>query len=170
MRTVGRPGAPLPLEQAEGVPLLAAGPFDHVGIVVPDLAAAMRAHLTLGPAERWTVLPPRTAASPGASRYRDRPGDYASRIAFSPDGFVELIEPVRGPSVYHDWIAGRGYGLHHLAVRVAELAPQTQAMADAGFAALQSIVGYGPNADGGHVYFDTADRMGYLLEAVRPPS
>jgi hypothetical protein len=76
---------------------------------------------------------------------------------------------VSGPSIYAEWLATHGFGLHHLAVEVELLSDAIILMAQAGFAVLQSATGYGPGGTGGHAYFDTEPALGYLLEAIEPP-
>ncbi len=57
----------------------------------------------------------------GAScTYRGRPADSAAHLSlgYLGDIQVELIEPVRGPSLYTEFLETTGPGLHHLAFLV----------------------------------------------------
>ncbi len=95
-------------------PLL--GKVVQLGFVVRDAdAAAARYETTvsLGP---WTVyvLKPTLLRD---RRYLGQPGEYAMKIALASDASgltYELIEPLAGPSVYHDFLSERGEGLHHI--------------------------------------------------------
>lgn len=142
----------------------------QIGIVVSDLDEALRAHSAHRPVAQWRVMPARTGPVPG-STYRGQPGTYAVRLAFSGQNpEIELIQSVRGPSIYQEWVDARGYGLHHLAVEVRSLDEAVEEMAAAGFEVAQSVVGFGPNGDGAYAYFDTVALLGYFLEAIRQPS
>ena len=90
---------------------------------------------------------------------------HADRLAGSAPQ-VELIEPVEGPSIYHDWLESHPHGVHHLAVYVESLDAAIASMAAAGYALLQSGAGYGLDGDGGYAYFDTEHDFGVVLEAI----
>jgi methylmalonyl-CoA/ethylmalonyl-CoA epimerase len=110
--------------------------------------------------------------SPGRGRYiyRGEPAVFAIRLAFSSTTpQLELIQPLAGPSIYDEWLASHSYGMHHLGVVVSSLTDAIAEMRAVGYEVIQSGAGYGPAGDGGHAYFDTADALGYLLEAIEPP-
>jgi methylmalonyl-CoA/ethylmalonyl-CoA epimerase len=151
------------------VPSLAGRAVGQVGILVPDLEGALDRYSSrweLGP---WAgyVYGPETLPS---STYRGRPGRYSMRIALAGSApQVELIEPVEGPSIYHDWLESHPHGVHHLAVYVESLDAAIASMAAAGYALLQSGAGYGLDGDGGYAYFDTEHDFGVVLEAIEVP-
>jgi methylmalonyl-CoA/ethylmalonyl-CoA epimerase len=143
----------------------------QVGIVVADLDAAVAAHSQLSgctPADwRLDVFGP---DSVDELSVRGAPAEFSMRLAFhgaSPE--LELIQPLAGPSIYAEWLAGQGGGLHHLAVAVTSLADATAAMERAGFPTLQAGWGFAPGGRGGFAYYDTAAALGYILEAVELP-
>ncbi len=93
----------------------------------------------------------------------------STRLAFSPSTpEIELVQHVAGDSIYSEWLAAHGFGLHHMAVDVEDLRTVIDSMTSAGFELLQVGLGYGPNGSGGHGYFDTEDALGYILEAIEP--
>ena len=148
--------------------LRSAAPF-QIGILVPEMRSGLEAYtrlLGLGPWSRW-VYGPETVPN---LTYRGTPAGYSIEIAFSGEApQVELIE-VRGrPSLYHEWIDARGYGLHHLGVRVDSVLRAVDEMTTAGYEVLQSGSGYGLDGDGGFAYFDTLDELGVIVEAIEPP-
>ena len=55
--------------------------------------------------------------------YRGRPADYATRLALSWLGQtrIELIEGLRGPTVYDERVRRHGYGVQHLGVLVDDM-------------------------------------------------
>jgi hypothetical protein len=143
----------------------------QVGIVVADLDAAVAAHSELcdcTPADwRLDVF---GRDSVDELTVRGAPAEFSMRLAFygaSPE--LELIQPLEGPSIYAEWLAGQGGGLHHLAIAVTSLDEATAAMERAGFATLQAGRGFAPDGRGGFAYYDTAPALGYVLEAVELP-
>jgi methylmalonyl-CoA/ethylmalonyl-CoA epimerase len=143
----------------------------QVGIVVPDLEAAMRAY---GPArgagdiwKLWTY--DETVMS--ERRFRGSVGTFSMQIALGgSEPQLELIQPLQGPSLYHEYLEECGSGLHHLAFEVADIAAVISEMESAGFPLLQAGFGFGADGSGGFAYFDTKTALGYFAEAVHPPS
>lgn len=100
----------------------AAWPLGHlpaitqIGAVVEDLQGTMEAyHTTLGwgPWHIYEHKPPVLHDL----RLRGEPVEFnmlAAEIQVGPIGF-ELIQPLGGPSVYREWLANKGEGLHHVA-------------------------------------------------------
>ena len=141
----------------------------QVALIVPDLDSALRQwSLVLGRSD-WYIV---TYGPDNVARltYQGEPGNCRFRLAFAGRApQIELIEPLRGPSIYHDWVAERGYGLHHLGFRVPSVqAAMDRATAD-GIKILQSGQGYGLDGDGGFAYLDTQERLGVILEAIEVP-
>ena len=151
------------------VPSLAGlAPF-QMGFVVRDLERAARefdARLAAGPWRGWIFGPQ------GEGReYRGRAAEWTLRLALnarSPQ--YELIEPLDGPSVHADWLAQRGEGFQHVAYVVASLERTTAELETAGHPAIARIRSFGADGDGAAAYFDTAEALGFLVEAVEPPS
>jgi catechol 2,3-dioxygenase-like lactoylglutathione lyase family enzyme len=142
----------------------------QVGIVVPDLEAAMRAYgAPHGAGDVWKVWTYDENIM-GERRYRGSSGTFSMRIALGgSDPQLELIQPLQGPSIYHEYLEERGCGLHHLAFRVPDLTTAIAEMEQAGFALLQAGFGFGADRSGGFAYFDTVRALGYVAEAVEPP-
>jgi methylmalonyl-CoA/ethylmalonyl-CoA epimerase len=55
--------------------------------------------------------------------YRGKPGTFGMRLGWQRHGAVpfEWIQPLKGPSTYHDYSAKHGEGFHHLAFNVADM-------------------------------------------------
>jgi methylmalonyl-CoA/ethylmalonyl-CoA epimerase len=143
---------------------------DQVGIVVGDLDAAIAryaATFACGPWEVWTYGPDVMAES----SFRGAPGSFAMRLALAGSNpQIELIEPLSGPSLYHEWLAERGEGLHHLGMRVGDLAAAVGELERSGHRVLQSGRGYGQDGDGGFAYLDTTAELGVVLELIEAPA
>ncbi|HCB05894.1 MAG TPA: VOC family protein [Nocardioides sp.] len=152
------------------LPFLAEGQIVQIGIVVPDLKAALRtwsAALGLGP---WIGFhfTPETVQD---FTYRGEPATYSIDIAMTGAGpQVELIEVHGEQSLYHEWTDVHGYGIQHLGIRVAEMEPVKQEMLDAGYELIQSGHGYGAAGDGAFAYFDTLEEFGTIFELIQVPA
>ncbi|HMN98283.1 MAG TPA: VOC family protein [Miltoncostaeaceae bacterium] len=90
----------------------------QIGIVVPDLEAAIRAweeRLGVGP---WTVFTLDPADCRDV-RVNGRPAEWSARAATTMVGEVmlELIEPVRDDDLFGTFLAEHGPGVHHVAMR-----------------------------------------------------
>jgi hypothetical protein len=82
----------------------------------------------------------------------------------------ELIEPLDGPSIHGDWLEEHGEGFHHVGYIVQSLQQTTAEMEAAGHPPIARIHSFGAAGDGAAAYYDTADALGFLVEAVEPPS
>jgi glyoxalase/bleomycin resistance protein/dioxygenase superfamily protein len=143
-------------------------PF-QIAFVVRDLERAARdfdARLRAGPWRGWVFGPQ------GQGReYRGRPAEWTLRLALndrSPQ--FELVEPLAGPSIHADWLAEGGEGFHHLGYVVDSVERVTAEMEAGGHPAIARIHSFGASGDGAAAYYDTADALGFLVEAVEPPS
>jgi len=146
------------------------GRIDQIGIVVRDLDAALpRYDAAMGgaPWRGWTYGPELLVAQ----EYRGRASAFEMRIALSSSTpQIELIQPLRGPSLYHEWLEDHGDGFHHVGTWVPDLAAATERMRGHGFELLQLGRGFGLDGDGGFAYFDAADPLGTILELIEVPA
>ncbi len=151
------------------LPFLSQSRIVQIGIVVPDMAKGLRAWsaaLGLGPWIGYHFTPDTVRDF----TYRGRPADYSIDIAMTSSGpQVELIEVHGERSLYHEWTDVHGYGIQHLGIRVAEMAPVKQEMLAAGYELIQSGHGYGAAGDGEFAYFDTSRDFGTIFELIQVP-
>jgi methylmalonyl-CoA/ethylmalonyl-CoA epimerase len=122
--------------------------------------------LTAGPWRGWIFGPQ------GEGReYRGAPAEWTLRLALngrSPQ--FEVIQPLDGPSIHADWLEERGEGFHHVGYVVSSLEQTTAEMEAAGHPVIARIHSFGADGDGAAAYYDTADTLGFLVEAVEPPA
>jgi LAO/AO transport system kinase len=128
--------------------------IDHLGIAVPALEAAIAFYESLGlqVAQRETVSHEKV------------------RVALLPagDSRIELLEPCAAGSPLEKFLAKRGPGLHHVALRVPDL--------DAAMARLVAggarLLGEPRAGAGGHryVFVHPASSGGVLLELIQESS
>jgi methylmalonyl-CoA/ethylmalonyl-CoA epimerase len=90
----------------------------QVSMVVRDLEATMRTYVDeygIGPWQIYEFDPDRVAPLPGGEAPAP---DSAWRIAVTMVGSVqwELVQPLDDRSIYADFLATKGEGLHHVAV------------------------------------------------------
>lgn len=146
------------------------GRIDQVGIVVRDLDTALDRFSETIDSAPWRVYTygPELLS---AQEYRGRPTKFEMRIALSSTTpQIELIEPVRGPSLYHDWLEASGEGQHHVGTFVPDLDAGIATMERHGFHVLQAARGYGLDGDGGFAYLSTQHRLGVILELIEVPA
>lgn len=91
----------------------------QIAWVTTDLDATESALTTLLGAKKWIRVPD-VHFGPDTCTYRGRPANFVAHISFSyaGDTQLELIAPVRGDSVYSEFLDRAGPGLHHICVAV----------------------------------------------------
>jgi catechol 2,3-dioxygenase-like lactoylglutathione lyase family enzyme len=94
----------------------------QIAWVTRDLDATEKALTTLLGAKKWIRMPA-VHFGPDACTYRGRPADFVADIALSyaGDTQLELIAPVRGESIYTEFLDRAGAGLHHICVEVDDI-------------------------------------------------
>jgi methylmalonyl-CoA/ethylmalonyl-CoA epimerase len=144
-------------------------PTGQVAFVVTDLDAAVRSwlHLGIGPWTIWTFDERRLSEM----RYRGEAGSFALRVALCSIGPLtyELVQSLRGPNIYEDFLDARGPGMHHLGYYVDDIDGAIAAMEAKGYQVVQAGRGFGIDGDGAFAYFDTVDDYGCYYEAILAP-
>lgn len=139
----------------------------QVAVVVHDIEAAVRVYsdrFGLGP---WPVL---THDSPylTGTRIRGKNTRYSMRIASVQVGSVawELIQPLEGQSIYAEFLATRGEGMHHVLVRHSQAQYEVvlSAYAERGHPPLMEGTIAGKTGLVDFAYLDTADGLKTILE------
>lgn len=125
--------------------------LDHFGIAVRDLEAAC---------ERWGAL------GLEAEGREEVPHEQV-RVAMLPlaSGRIELLEPTSPDSAIARFLGKRGEGLHHVALRVPDLAAAVERMKRKGMRLVNEAIQTGA---GGHkyVFVHPASTGGVLLELI----
>jgi hypothetical protein len=82
--------------------------------VVDDIEAAEAEFRDVHGVSTWTRLS-NVEFGPDDCTYRGKPADFVAHVGLSylGDLQLELIQPVRGESIYTEFLASRGSGLHH---------------------------------------------------------
>ena len=94
----------------------------QIGWVTQDLDATEKALTTLLGAKKWIRMPG-VHFGPDTCTYRGGPADFVADISLSyaGDTQLELIAPVRGASIYTDFLDRAGAGLHHICIETDDL-------------------------------------------------
>ena len=125
--------------------------IDHLGIAVKSLAAARKFYEQLG----LQVMPEETVEAEKV------------RLAMVPVGEsrLELLEPLSPDSTIAKFLEKRGEGLHHVALRVNDLAGTVERLKAAGTRLISDDIKIGA---GGHLYvfIHPSSAGGVLLELV----
>ena len=89
----------------------------QIAWVTRDLDATEKALTSLLGAKKWIRMPG-VHFSPDACTFRGRPADFVADISLSyaGDTQLEVIAPVRGESIYTEFLDSAGAGLHHICV------------------------------------------------------
>jgi catechol 2,3-dioxygenase-like lactoylglutathione lyase family enzyme len=144
-------------------------PVHQIGIVVANCDEAVARYTAMFGYPEWR----RSTFGPEdvhRMTLRGVEAEYSMRLGFAGSApELELIEPTGGVSLYSEWLAERGEGLHHLAIVVRSLDEAIETMERAGFPNIQSGHGFAPSGKGGYAYFDTVGALGFILEAVEMP-
>lgn len=140
----------------------------QIGVVVRDLdqsSAALSAVFGIGPF-RVVECPP-----PGREQqqfYHGEPVKFRTRQAFADLGTIELelIQPLEGQSIWADFLAERGPGIHHIRFNVPDHAALSDYLKDKGIGKTQEGAGI---RDGSYwVNYDTEKLVGFIVEILQP--
>lgn len=102
--------------------------------------------------------------------YRGKPGTFGMRLGWQRHGTVpfEWIQPLKGPSTYHDYMAKHGEGFHHLAFNVADMDAAIREWQAMGYE--MTMAGAWGEKDrpgsGRFAYFDTTSDGGIEVELL----
>ncbi len=99
--------------------------------------------------------------------YRGRPGQYEMWLGFWnwPDITYEWIEPLRGPSVYDEYLNAHGEGLHHWGFEVKDFDAAVK-MLEAKGAPVSQSGGWEDGSRGRFAYLDTEPHSGVTIELL----
>ena len=140
--------------------LLALPSINQVGIVVKDLNQTLDVYEKLFQVGPFRVFEPEYTDR----MYRGKPEDFKMRIALASWGSIdlELIQPLRGKTIYDEFLATRGEGLHHLGCEIQGLSERIEGFQTLGVQVLQS----GNRQGVSWAYMDTEPLAGIIIELI----
>jgi len=126
--------------------------ISQIALVVKDLPRIAENYwsiLGIGPWDISMIEAPRTDRT-----YHGKPAWAREKMGLVQVGGVqlELLEPIEGDSIYQDFIAEHGEGLHHLQFRSDDVDEAAEILAGEGFPTIQSGRGGPPGKRGGYSY------------------
>lgn len=142
---------------------------DQVAYLVPDMDVAVADWNAAFGTRTWLTWHYSAETLPRLG-FRGGAGEFEMRIALSSEApQIELIQPIRGPSIYHEWIERGGYGPHHIGRFVADIDAAVKALRELGVEPIQWGAGYGLDGDGGFAYYEFGPDNGTVIELIQPP-
>jgi catechol 2,3-dioxygenase-like lactoylglutathione lyase family enzyme len=142
--------------------------FLHAALVVKDMDKAIKYFEALGVGPFPPFLGGPGMAFSGKT-VRGKPSDYDMdlRLARGDMGGMglELIQPLKGRSVYGEFLDKKGEGLHHLAFMVDDLDAEIADMEKRGFKVIQT----GAFGTAKFAYFESEKPGGMFIELCQAP-
>jgi len=142
--------------------------FMHASIVVKDMEKAIKYFevLDVGPFPPF-IGGPGMAFSGKTVKEKQVDYDMDLRLAKGDLGGVgfEIIQPLKGDTVYTEFLQKKGEGVHHLAFGVEDFDAEVEDMKKRGF----KIVQTGALGNVRWAYFDTDKLGGMLIELCETP-
>ncbi|MDD4849159.1 MAG: VOC family protein [Gemmiger sp.] len=137
----------------------------QVGLLVHDVAATGKRFADFFGVEVPPIIHSGEPARVQGS-YQGTPSDATCLMMFFDMGGLqlELIQPDDKPSVWHDDLAARGEGLHHVAFQVKKSKDCAARLAAAGYP-VRMAGDYGDNSGCFH-YIDTRDALKMTIELL----
>jgi methylmalonyl-CoA/ethylmalonyl-CoA epimerase len=138
----------------------------QIGIVVPDLEAAIRTYRDIYGIGPWEVFEIGPENSKDARLY-GQPVEWRGRAAITMVGRVmwELIQPVDANDLFGRFLAERGGGVHHIAVATPDFRRALQQQAERGNQPILEGTFMGVEVD----YLNTERDLGVILEVFSVP-
>jgi len=130
----------------------------HIGYVSRDLERSMNYLQRYFGLQSFKIMEPEYFNK----RYRQEPEDFKVRLAFARAGNMvyELIEVLKGRTIYDDFLQEHGEGIHHLGYEVSDLTKWTEAYRKVGIEPIMSAERAGLK----WAYFNTPEIIVELLE------
>lgn len=143
----------------------------QVAWVVEDLRQAVSLHHRLFGTGPWHFY---RYGRPLLSMMRrnGKEADFAMDTAVTNAGTtrLELIQPVAGDTIFHEFARKNGYGkIHHFGLAVDNMRQALEIAGRAGLRVTMEGGGYGLDGDGHFAYLDTEALLGITLELMERP-
>jgi hypothetical protein len=147
---------------------LGLGPIVQLGVVTPDLDAAIASARLTAPEATWLgwTYGPNLLAW---QRIGSSAATYQMRLAISGSNpQLELVQPLDDSTSLSRKLAADGQSLHHVGIFVSSFEAESARLRDRGIEQLESGGGHGVDGDGAFGYFDTTDLYGVITELIEP--
>lgn len=137
----------------------------QIGCVVTDIDAAEQQYAAWFGVPHWQCMP-EVVFTPERTTYRGEPGDHAAAVSlgYTGDLQIELIQPLRGESIYSEFLERCGPGIHHLGLVPDDYDAALASAHDQGLVVVQD----GDMDLMGFAYVETPEMGTPYLELLRP--
>jgi catechol 2,3-dioxygenase-like lactoylglutathione lyase family enzyme len=124
------------MQRSDG--FVAGKPIIQVAWVIEDIDAAESLWGSAFGIAKWTRIPD-VHFGPDSCTYRGQPSDHVAHVsmAYAGDLQLELIQPVSGDSIYTEFLAAGGPGLHHVCFETDDMDASITAAEAAGLPVVQ---------------------------------
>lgn len=141
----------------------------QIGLVVKDLDKTLenlQNILGMGPFN--IVKFPPEGVEDVKMMYKGEQSDFTAHFCFLDLGNIEIevIQPLTGKTIWHDFLEEKGPGLHHIKFMLPTHKPTEEFMAEKGIVINQMGASVGKNLGKEWVYYDTWDTCGFYIETM----
>jgi catechol 2,3-dioxygenase-like lactoylglutathione lyase family enzyme len=145
--------------------------FMHVGLIVKNIEQTlekMENIFEIGPYKIIEFPPKEMKKDEIQLSYHGKSTWFTARFCFIKMGNteIELIEPVEGDSIWKDFLAEKGEGIHHLKYEVDSLNDTIEFFKTLGVNCPQYGSAVGVNLGKTWAYFVTTVQLGYIVEIL----
>ncbi len=135
----------------------------QIGLVVPDIEAAVRAWATILGVPEPTILITDTVDL-AHTEYKGQATPAQAKLAFFPMGQItlELIQPLGEPSTWNDQLVQHGASLHHIAFEIKGMGARIAELDEHGL----KLVHRGDYTGGRYAYLDGQEKFGAVIELL----
>jgi hypothetical protein len=143
----------------------------QIGIAVKDLETALKNYYKTFGEGPWDIHELNSKTMREAT-YMGKKSDWSALIAVKwiGDRQLELMQPLKGPNLYYDYLEKKGEGIHHIKEWVDDCQNTIEEYGKRGINVIQS----GKYDEDEFYYLDTEPILGFILEIgnngkTRPP-
>ncbi len=133
----------------------------QIGIAVKDLEKSLKYYYEILGTGPWDIheLGPQTMRE---ATYKGKPCNWSALIAITwiGDRQLELMQPLKGPNLYYDFLKEKGEGIHHMKEWVEDCQKTIEEYRKKGINVIQS----GKYDEDEFYYLDTEPILGFILE------
>ncbi len=143
----------------------------QICVVVKNLENAMRQYSTVFGIEDFIIYKVDSDNVPGITDRGEPAKSYAVQVGMARLGgaVIELLEPLRGESMYQDFLDQHGEGVHHVGLIADHYDDAVKGFTRHGLAITVDGPIVGDSRTGRFTYFDTQERLGTIFELLDFP-
>ncbi len=144
----------------------------QICVVVRDLEKAMRQYSTVFGIKDFVVYKVDSDHVPGITDHGQPAKSYAVQVGMARLGgaVIELLEPLRGQSMYQDFLDQHGEGVHHVGLMVDHYAEALEGFTRHGLGVTVDGPIVGESRTGRFTYLDTQEKLGTTFELLDFPA